>query len=110
MKKILVVEDEVIIAIDIKNTVEKLGFQTILAHNDVEALEAFKTKSPYAVIIDINLGKNSRSGIEIIKEIHKVKYIPVIYLSAYSDNITMQNLNSTAAAAFIVKPFKKKKA
>lgn len=55
--------------------------------------------------MDINLGKN-QNGIEIVQEIQKTKDIPILYITAFSDNITTQKAFNTNPIGYIVKPFK----
>ncbi|QDF28870.1 response regulator transcription factor [Halarcobacter anaerophilus] len=103
--KILIVEDEILIALEIKKYVEKLGYLvTSLAKNYDECLSSFKNDFPDIIIMDIIL-KNSISGIEIAKIIKKIKNIPIIFLSAYSDDIMLKKASIIFPEAYLIKPF-----
>ncbi len=105
--KILVVEDEPIVALDIKNAIARCGFSvTDIVDNYDDALLSVQINEPDIIFMDINL-ENSKDGIEIAIEIKKRKDIPIIYLTAYSDNNTMQRAIETNPLNFIAKPFKR---
>lgn len=75
MIKILVVEDEIIVALDIEKTLLKLGFKvTNKVTNYDDAIKSVKKNKPDIVLMDIKL-KNSKDGIETAKDIQKnLKY------------------------------------
>jgi DNA-binding response OmpR family regulator len=105
--KILIVEDEPIVALDIKNTIMKLGYLvTDIKPNYTDALASIKRDEPDIIFMDIHL-ENSKDGIEIVKEIKKSKNIPIIYLTAFSDDKTMQKAIETNPVSYIMKPFKR---
>jgi DNA-binding LytR/AlgR family response regulator len=108
MKKIfvLIVEDEVIIAKDMVLTLTKLGYQ-VAEHciNGEEALLVVKEKHPDIVLMDIML-KGEMTGIDAAKEIHDKYNIPVVFITAYSDEDTISRANTSSPFGYIVKPFK----
>ena len=105
--KILVVEDEIIVALDIKDTLLSLGFEvTGLATNYEEAIESFHACRPDILLTDIYL-EESQNGIEIVKTIQKLDAVPVIYLTAYSDEQTITKAAKTNPVNYIVKPFRR---
>lgn len=105
--KILIVEDEPIVALDIKSTLSKLGYIiTGTVSNYDDALSSIKSYEPDIIFMDINL-ENSKNGIEIAKEIKKTKNIPIIYLTAFSDDETMQKAIDTNPINYLIKPFKR---
>lgn len=105
--KVLIVEDEAIVALDIKMTILKLGFKvTNCVTNYDDALHSVKTNSPDIILMDINL-KNSKNGIETAKSIQKSKNIPIIYLTAYSDENTINKAIETNPISYLLKPFKR---
>lgn len=70
--RILIVEDEVLIALEIKKFLEKSDYEIVnIAMDYDEALSSVDRNTPQIILMDINLGKNSKNGIEAIKEIHK---------------------------------------
>lgn len=105
--RILIVEDEPIVALDIKNTLIKLGHSvTDMVTNYDNAIESVKTDEPDIIFMDIHL-ENSKSGIETAQEIKKYKNIPIVYLTAFSDDATMQKAIDTDPVSYILKPFKR---
>ncbi len=106
--KILVVEDESIVAKDIKNTLKKLDYDVPATINSGEkALEEVVENKPDLVLMDIML-KGKMTGIECA-EIIKEKYrIPVIFLTAYADDNTLEKAKITEPYGYIIKPFKEK--
>ncbi|XPV68096.1 MAG: response regulator [Halarcobacter sp.] len=103
--KVLIVEDETIVALDTKSALIKLGFKiTDTVTNYDEAIRSIQETSPDIILMDIYL-KNSKDGIETAKDIKKIKNIPVIYLSAYCDDETIARAIKTDPIAYLVKPF-----
>jgi len=101
---ILLVEDESIESIDIKRTLESFGYQVpYVASNGQEAIDkAFELK-PDLILIDINL-KGENDGIETISKIKKLN-IPFIYLTAHSEDSTIERAKLTEPAGYIIKPY-----
>ncbi len=107
MTKILIVEDETIVALDIKSAVKKLGYEvTDTATNFHDAIKSIRDNKPDIVLMDIHL-ENSKDGIETVREIQKKYYIPVIYLTAFSDDSTISRAVETNPIGYIIKPFKR---
>jgi len=105
--KILIVEDEIFIALDIKATVEDLGYcVTKLATDYDDALKSIIENEPDIILMDINLGK-SKNGIEISKSIKKIKDIPIIFLTAFADDKTLYEAMMTEPSGYVTKPFKR---
>jgi CheY-like chemotaxis protein len=111
MKKsrILIVEDEGIVAIDLKQTLEKLGYcVTSLASTGIEAIEKAGNDLPDVILMDICL-KGSLDGIDAARIISFKHKIPVIYLSSYSNNDMIKRLKTVSAAGYLSKPFDERK-
>jgi DNA-binding LytR/AlgR family response regulator len=107
--KILIVEDELITAVDIQETLEKAGHQiTVIARNFDDAIASLKTQIPDLAIIDVNLGDTSFDGIYTAKELLKLQLMPIIYLTGNSENQTFQRAKDTLPAAYLLKPFRNK--
>ncbi len=104
-KKILVVEDEKIIAYDIKYCLEKSGYivPAIAAYGQ-QAIEKAEEFRPDLVLMDVML-KGNMNGIEAAEEIVSQFNIPVIYLTAYSDESTLKKAKTTQPFGYILKPF-----
>lgn len=105
--KILVVEDEMIIAAKISMQLTTLGYEVtgILSRGE-EAILHVEENKPDIVLLDINL-KGKIDGIETAFQLQqRNNNIPVIFLTANSDEATFNRAKSTRPAAFISKPFK----
>lgn len=103
--KILVVEDEAIIAKNIESKLLKAGYEvvdTVYTGND--AIKSALEKNPDIILLDIKL-KGAIGGIEAAEKIKQVKDIPVIYLTSYTDEDTFEKAKLTEPAAFLSKPF-----
>lgn len=103
--KILVVEDEKIVAKDIINTLKRLGyFVTAAVSSGEEAIIKASEAQPDLILMDIRL-KGKMDGIEAAEEIRTNYNIPVIYLTANADETTLQRAKLTEPFGYIVKPF-----
>lgn len=104
-EKILVVEDERIIAFDIKVSLEKSGYTVpAIVSSGEQAIEKAAEFLPDLVLIDVML-KGNISGIEAAAQISSRFNIPVVYLTAYSDINNLQKAKITQPFGYIFKPF-----
>lgn len=105
--KILIVEDEMIVALEMKRCLEKLNFEiTNMAKNYNTAINSVRINKPDIILMDINL-KNSKDGIETTKKIHSIDKIPVIYITAFCDENTINRAIETNPVSYLIKPFKR---
>ncbi|OAD91582.1 DNA-binding response regulator [Aequorivita soesokkakensis] len=105
--KILIVEDEMVIAANISLQLSELGYEvTGILPRGEEALSHIKIDKPDIVLLDIRL-KGEMDGIETAHEIQKSYNIPIIYLTANADEAHFNRAKETHPYAFISKPFKK---
>lgn len=103
--KILVVEDENIVALEIKKRLQKLGYIVpSVASTGEDAISKVEGILPDLVLMDIML-KGEIDGIDAAGEIRKRFNIPVVYLTAYSDEETLQRAKLTEPYGYILKPF-----
>lgn len=106
-RNILIVEDEIIIARDIKSILQGYGYENIqIATSYKKAQSIILTDIPALIISDIYL-KGEKTGIDFITEVHHVKIIPVLYVSAFSDNETLTKAFKSKPVSYITKPFTK---
>jgi CheY-like chemotaxis protein len=104
-KKIMVVEDESIIALDIKSVLNGFGFDVCaIASSGEESIKLAKKTNPDLILMDVKL-KGEMNGITAAKTIKKTLNIPVIYLSAYGDLDTINRTNGSSPFGLISKPF-----
>ncbi len=103
--QILVVEDESIVGIDLKRTLEKLGYSVVdIVRTGEEAiLKTIETK-PDLVLMDIMLA-GTMNGIQAANVINNKTNVPVIYLTAYTDFATIEGAKNTEPYGYIVKPY-----
>ena len=103
--KILVVEDEAIIALDIQSILSKIGFnQAEVVHSGEESIQKVASGRPHLVLMDIKL-KGKLDGIQAAHEIFYQYNVPVVYITALGDEGTLKRANGTARYGFITKPF-----
>jgi signal transduction histidine kinase len=103
--KILIVEDESIIALDIEQSLLKLGYTVVaIAACAEDALQATAEFQPDLVLMDIQL-QGERDGIETSALIQQGFQLPVVYLTAHADADTLQRAKLTQPFGYILKPF-----
>lgn len=106
--KILVVEDENIVAMDLKRRLTKLGYQVVgTASNAVGALSLVVDKSPDLVLMDIRI-QGHTDGIETAKVINENHKIPVIFLTAHSEEPTLNRALASMPYGYLLKPCSEK--
>lgn len=104
--KIMVVEDDHLIAKGIKYTLEEDDFEVIIGINNVEeAILKTIENSPDLILIDINL-KGNKDGIDFANYLLHNHSVPFIYISSIFDKLTLERIKETRPYGFIVKPFK----
>ncbi len=107
-KRIMVVEDEGITALRIQNSLKEFGYTvTSTLFSGEKAVEKVEEDRPDLVLMDIVL-KGKMDGIEAAKRIHSRYKLPVVYLTAYSDDKMMKRIKMTEPFGYIVKPFEDK--
>jgi len=103
--KILIVEDEILVATDIEESLESLGYSVqSIADTGKKAIEAVEKQLPDLILMDINL-KGEMTGIEAAKIISKKNDVPIIYLTANTDIDTVNKAKVALPYGYIIKPF-----
>lgn len=103
---IVVVEDEPIVAEDLRRQLKKFGYDVVgIFYNAEEALPFIREHAPDLLLMDVNLGQGM-DGIEAVTEIRKTLDLPVIYLTGNTDEFTYSRARRTDPAAFLSKPFR----
>ena len=106
--KILVVEDESIVALDIQNKLKGSGYSVpAIASSGEEAIEKAQETHPDLVLMDIKL-TGGIDGIEAAEQIRDNLNIPVIYVTAYADERTLKRAKITEPFGYILKPFEQR--
>lgn len=107
-KQILVVEDESIIAMELQQRLQELGYLVpVVAYSGEEAIEQAAALQPDLVLMDIFLN-GQRDGTRAAAYIRERFNIPIIYLTAYADEYTLQRAKITEPFGYILKPFEEK--
>ncbi|MBP6310681.1 MAG: response regulator [Flavobacteriales bacterium] len=102
--RILIVEDEPLIAEDLANMVEDLGHVVCArAHEAINAMDAAERERPDIVLLDIQLG-NGADGVEVAQRLKQL-VIPFLFVTSHTDPATMQRVAATKPQGFIIKPF-----
>jgi len=105
--RIIIVEDEIIISDNLKNILEMKGYHVVdVVMTGEGAVKSAETQQPDCILMDILL-KGEIDGITAASEIKSILDIPIIYLTAYSDQVTMDRVKKTEPDGFLVKPFKR---
>src|SRR5690554_685239 len=104
-KRLLIVEDERIVALDLRRRLEKLGHE-VVSHvvNGDDAVAAAKELHPDIILMDIRI-EGPMDGIDTAATIRKKLHIPHIFLTAHSDEATIERAKQTDPDGYILKPF-----
>ncbi len=104
-RKILVVEDENIVAMDLRMSLTGLGYQvTGTVGTGSEALDSARRRRPDLVLMDINL-RGEMDGTEAAEAMRRELALPVVYLTAFSDEATLRRAQVTEPFGYLLKPF-----
>ena len=105
MKKILIVEDEAVVALDLRQQLAKLGYDPVaVAHTGEDALILAGQLRPDLVLMDIKL-PGTMDGISVAQTLLERFALPVVYLTAYSDQDLVQRAKLTEPYGYVIKPF-----
>lgn len=102
--KILIAEDEIIIAEDIASCLEDLGYYICAIDSGDHIMEIIRETEPDLILLDIHL-KGDVDGVELAAKIKQEFDIPFIFLTAYADKPTIDRAKTVEPYGFIVKPF-----
>ena len=106
--KIMIVEDEGIVARDIRNMVMGLGYDATKIISDAkEAIKCAESERPHLVLMDIMLSGET-TGVKAADIIYSQLNIPVVYLTAYADETTLQRAKETEPFGYLLKPFEER--
>ncbi len=106
--KILLVENENIVARDIENMLKEMGYDVLsVLSRGKEVVDKAEELQPDLVLIDVRL-QGEIDGVEAADRIYRGFNIPVVYLTAYADEITMERAKLTEPFGYILKPFEER--
>jgi len=107
-KRILIVEDQLIIALDLELILKNLGYEVAgIVNTGEESVEFVKNSKPDLVLMDIML-PGDIDGIAAAEVIHKTLDVPIIYLTAHSDEKSLERAHLTGPYGYIVKPIQER--
>lgn len=105
MKKIIIIEDEALIAEEIAGTLESLGYEVVANEvNGDRALDIFANIAADLVLLDISI-RGTLSGIDLAKIIRKKYKLPFVFLTSFSDAPTLEKVKETIPYGYVIKPF-----
>ncbi len=108
MRRILLVEDESVVALEMEKRLEKMGYDVVASVSyGEEAVAKAEETSPDLILMDVQL-EGEMDGIDAAGEIHKRLDIPVLYLTAYSDDETLKRAKLTEPFGYLLKPFQER--
>lgn len=106
--KILIIENELLVARDLELILTKYGHRTLgIAQDYNETNRLLKRTQPDLLLIDIHLG-SGKSGIEIAKVVKEKHRLPFVFITSFSDTNTIENAKKLGPIGYLVQPFNKK--
>lgn len=103
--RVLIVEDEAVVALHLRQELSKLGYSVAgIATSGDRALKLIEETFPDAILMDIHI-QGEIDGIETARKIPRYLHIPVIYLTAYSEDTTLGRAGDTHPYGYLLKPF-----
>lgn len=104
-QKILIVEDEGIVAFNLEQRLRHMGYEvTGLAESGAQGLSLLQSERPDLVLMDIHI-KGDMDGIELASIMGSQHGLPIIYLTAYSEDTTLERAKQTRPYGYLIKPF-----
>ncbi|MCX7798190.1 MAG: response regulator [Melioribacter sp.] len=105
MKKILIVEDEVIVALELKHRLTKLGYDVIgVASNAEKAIEIICSNKPDLILMDLKL-RGKMNGLELAEKVYNDHTIPSLFITAFFDEETLNKVKQKLSFEILQKPF-----
>ncbi|TDU80848.1 PAS domain S-box-containing protein [Prosthecobacter fusiformis] len=103
--KVFIVEDESLVAMDLEERLIKMGYEVAgMADNGVEALEGILRENVDLVVMDIHL-RDGIDGVDVAANLRKASNIPVIFITAHADEVTLRRAGQTEPFGYVLKPF-----
>ena len=108
MEKILIVEDESIVALELESRLSDLGYSVCgIVSSGADAINLTIAQKPNLILMDINI-KGPIDGVETAEKIKEIIDTPVIFITAFADSNTLQRAKITEPYGYIVKPFEER--
>ncbi len=105
MKTVFIIEDEIIVAKDIEQTLIRAGYTVVgIASTYNKAIKKISSTPPDLILCDINL-EGDKDGIDLITEIQQIMSVPFIFISAYTDAATKRRAEQLPLSNYLTKPY-----
>lgn len=105
MWHVLIVEDEIITAMSLQVELQRAGYSRVdIATSETEAIAIFAEKHPDIILMDINLEEGG-NGIRAAEAIRRLQKVPIIFVTAYANDATIEEAGSTFPYGYVVKPY-----
>lgn len=104
-RRALIIEDEILIAEELSERLAAFGFSAVAVDSAEEGIAIAIREHPDLVLMDIRL-KGAKDGVQAVKEIYEQLDVPIVYLTAHSDRLTVDRVKETNYDGFILKPFR----
>lgn len=106
--RVFVVEDETIVSMEIQDRLSGLGYHVVGdASSGEEAVEKIKASRPDIILMDIRI-KGEMDGIQVAETIRREMDVPFVFLTAHSDDATLQRAKNTGPFGYLLKPFEER--
>ncbi len=102
-KVILLVEDEILIAMSEQLILKSFGYEVIIANNSTKALECISNNEIHLILMDIDLGSNSLDGTELAKQILTMKELPIVFCTSHSEREMVDKVKGITRYGYILK-------
>lgn len=103
--RILVVEDELLVGLDIACMLEERGYEVVdVVDNGSRAVATAANEHPDLILMDITI-RGAMDGIEAAKAIHEQDHIPVVFVTSYTEGPLRERAEATNPAGYVTKPF-----
>lgn len=106
--RVLIIEDEGLVAMDIRRRLQRLGYQVVgVGNSSAEAFQMIEAHNPDLALMDIHI-RGDLDGIQTAEIARDRYHLPVIYLTAYADETTLRRARVSEAFGYILKPFEER--
>jgi len=103
--RVMIVEDEAVVALHLRQELTRLGYTVVaMATAGEQALRLVEEVFPDIILMDIHI-QGEIDGIETARRIPRYLHIPVIFLTAYSEDVTLKRAGETHPYGYLIKPF-----
>lgn len=102
-RTILLVEDEVLIAVDRRRSLERLGYRVVVSHTGEQAVPEAQSDDVDLILMDLDLGPRRMDGSEAARRILATRSVPIIFLSSHTEPDVIARTDASGAYGFVIK-------